>query len=136
MPGARTLRGPGADERLHSNCRVWTTITHRDTIQNCITSQQILRLIPWGCSSAGRAPGSQSGGRGFDPRHLHNAGKPLFSRSSGVFLCGRIFSEFRFIENIAPAIQSDDVKLPISFFDRMYHPGTSVSSDAIQHSHA
>ena len=25
----------------------------------------------WGCSSAGRAPDSDSGGHGFEPRHLH-----------------------------------------------------------------
>ena len=37
-----------------------------------LSAGAILSFVPiWGCSSAGRAPGSQSGGRGFDPRHLH-----------------------------------------------------------------
>lgn len=31
------------------------------------------RKIIWGISSAGRAPGSQSGGQGFDPPMLHQA---------------------------------------------------------------
>ena len=28
---------------------------------------------PWGCSSAGRVPDWQSGGREFDPRQLHHS---------------------------------------------------------------
>ena len=30
--------------------------------------------VIWGISSAGRAPGSQSGGQGFDPPMLHHVG--------------------------------------------------------------
>src|SRR4029077_5031018 len=31
-----------------------------------------LRLKPWGCSSVGRAPALQAGGRRFDSDHLHH----------------------------------------------------------------
>ena len=34
-------------------------------------SNPSLSAIVWGSSSVGRAPGSQSGGRGFDPHLLH-----------------------------------------------------------------
>ena len=33
---------------------------------------------PWGSSSVGRAPGSQSGGRGFDPHLLHHIFRMLY----------------------------------------------------------
>ena len=40
---------------------------------------------PRGISSAGRAPGSQSGGQGFDPPMLHHV-NPWFSRSFSFFV--------------------------------------------------
>ena len=30
-----------------------------------------MKLLLWGCSSAGRAPALQAGGQGFEPLHLH-----------------------------------------------------------------
>jgi hypothetical protein len=50
-------------------------------------------LKVWGCSSAGRVPDWQSGGREFDPRQLHQQNKQLtpflknhFSRKI-VYIC-------------------------------------------------
>ena len=40
----------------------------------------------WGCSSAGRASGSQSEGQGFDPPQLHHAFQGV-----GEFLAGPLF---------------------------------------------
>ena len=46
----------------------------------------LLRVtIRWGCSSAGRAAGSQSAGRGFESRHLHHSHAPR-RRYPGLFI--------------------------------------------------
>ena len=50
------------------------TISDRREITKRVTEQlrkRELNLLFWGCSSVGRANGSQSLGRGFDPLHLH-----------------------------------------------------------------
>lgn len=39
-------------------------------IDNRLESDK-MKYRAWGCSSAGRAPRSQRGGRGFEPPHLH-----------------------------------------------------------------
>ena len=36
-----------------------------------VYTQECSSFFPWGCSSAGRAPRSQRGGRRFDPDQLH-----------------------------------------------------------------
>ena len=53
--------------------------------------------IRWGCSSAGRAPALQAGGRRFDPDHLHQVVFPniftgrLPDRSDGMICCRLAF---------------------------------------------
>jgi hypothetical protein len=44
--------------------------------------EQFIRIIElrWACSSAGRAPALQAGGRGFESRHVHQPF--LFQRNS------------------------------------------------------
>ena len=43
-----------------------------------------LRSKPWGCSSVGRAPALQAGGRRFDPDHLHHRGNAVASSAAAV----------------------------------------------------
>ena len=45
-------------------------------------------FVSWGCSSAGRAPRSQRGGRGFESLHLHQ-------ETIEPILCGRFFTYHR-----------------------------------------
>ena len=68
--------------------------------------------VIWGISSAGRAPGSQSGGQGFDPPMLHHvaasllARRDLFHKSRLRFIgCRSSFakSASRFLRVFAPA---------------------------------
>ena len=56
----------------------------------------------WGCSSAGRAPRSQRGGRRFDPAQLHQP-KPLISRVF-LFVGGRILSDGQALRPISDCL--------------------------------
>ena len=47
-------------------------IVYRVTPYRGFESLSLRHKITWGSSSTGRAPGSQSGGRGFDPHLLHH----------------------------------------------------------------
>ena len=44
-----------------------------------------LRGLEWGYSSAGRANGSQSLGRRFDPAYLHQLEKAVFYQKNAAF---------------------------------------------------
>ena len=47
-------------------------------------------ILSWGSSSAGRAPRSQCGGRGFDPLLLHQSPKP--GNAPGFFLARNLYN--------------------------------------------
>ena len=44
----------------------------RQSLQYGVGAAFVGQVFVWGSSSVGRAPGSQSGGRGFDPHLLHH----------------------------------------------------------------
>jgi hypothetical protein len=46
------------------------------TVRSLVRIQKGPRAVPRGCSSAGRAPALQAGGRQFEPAHLHQRASP------------------------------------------------------------
>ena len=47
-------------------------IRKRQAFWHVVGAAFVRQVFEWGSSSVGRAPGSQSGGRGFDPHLLHH----------------------------------------------------------------
>ena len=64
-PRKRRLAQPGAHCEWHSRGHGFDPGSGFPDLVQCPV------VLPWAASSAGRAPGSQSGGREFDPRAVH-----------------------------------------------------------------
>ena len=66
---AELMAGVGP-EWIHTDERGRTTNALGRTVANALESKL---AYPWACSSAGRAPALQAGGRGFESPHVHQA---------------------------------------------------------------
>jgi hypothetical protein len=85
----------------------------RQKIGKCF---RIMGLLLWACSSAGRAPALQAGGRRFDPGHVHQLNSRSLNHLRCFFLCttlvqirdnrdNRLLFEIRKSESVADSLR-------------------------------